>query len=266
MNVVITGGSRGIGRAIALRLAREGANIAILAKTATPHPKLEGTIYTVADEINAAGGKAFPFAVDIREEDTLQSAIQTAAENMGGIDILINNASAIQLLGTEALNVKQYDLMMDINVRGSFLATKYCLPYLKNSTNAHIITLSPPLNLNPRWFEHHTAYTLSKYSMSLLTIGWAAEYADAGIRANTLWPKTLIATAAIMNMPGGEDMCRHTRKPEIMADAVMAILNDPESFSGQHLIDEDVLSRTGVTDFNTYSMVAGAELIPDLFL
>lgn len=266
MNVLITGGSRGIGRSIALKLARSGANIAILAKTTTPHAKLEGTIYSVAEEIIASGGSAFPYAVDIRDEAVLGAAVEDVGTAMGGIDVVINNASAIQLYNTESVSAKQYDLMMDINVRGTFLTVQYALPWLKQSKQADIITLSPPIDLNPRWFAQHSAYTLSKYSMTLLTMGWAAEFADTGIRANTLWPRTLIATAAIRNMPGGEEMCRHTRHPEIIADAVQAILDQPGHFSGHHLIDEEILQRAGIDNFDSYAVTPGAELIPDLFL
>jgi len=264
--VVITGGSRGIGRAVALRLASEGAHITILAKTTEPHPRLEGTIYSVAEEINAAGGTAYPMQVDIREEERLKEAIDEVAGKMGGIDLLINNASAITLQDTESLAPKQLDLMLDINVRGTFLAGKYCLPWLTKSNKANIISFSPPLDIDPDWFENHVVYTISKYNMSLLTLGWAAEFKSAGIKVNSLWPRTLIATAAIANMPGGAQLCAGARKPEIMADAVIALLAEPTGYTGNFDIDELILKRSGVTDFEGYAVTPGSELFPDLYI
>ena len=265
--IVITGGSRGIGEALALKFAKQGAHVAILAKTVEPHPKLKGTILTVAEEIIKEGGHAYPMQLDIRDEERIVAVVDRVAEMMDGIDILINNASAISLTNTENTSAKRFDLMFDVNVRGSFLTTQACLPYLKKGVNPHILTLSPPLNIYPRWFENHVAYTISKYNMSLLTLGWAEEFREYGIAANTLWPATLIGTAAIENMPGGGELVKMTRKPEIMADAAQIILSkDAKAFSGNFVIDEEILKEHGVTDFIRYNSTPGVNPAPDLFL
>lgn len=264
--ILITGGTRGIGKAIALRFAKAGASISFLAKTEVPHPKLAGTLQSVAEEITVAGGKAFPQKVDIRDETALEAAVHKAAQEMGGIDLLINNASAITLLGTEMLPAKQLDLMLDVNIRGTFLTVKFALPYLKQSANAGVITLSPPLNLEARWFENHGLYTLSKYGMSMLSLGWSAEFQADNIWVHCVWPATLIDTAAIRNMPGGEYMCKQARKPEIMADAVYYLTCHAASFSDIFLTDEFILKQSGVPDLESYSVQPGTELLPDLFL
>ena len=265
--VVITGGSRGIGEAIALKLAGQGMHIAILAKTTEPQPKLKGTIYSVAEKIELQGGKAYPHQLDIRDDAAISQAISTVAGQMGGIDILINNASAISLTNTEDTSAKRFDLMFDINVRGTFLVTQACIPHLRKSSNPHILTLSPPLSVEPRWFENHVAYTISKYTMSLLTLGWAAELKEDGIAANSLWPATLIGTAAIENMAGGDQLVRMTRKPQIMADAASLILEkNARDFTGNFVIDEDILKQHGITDFSSYDSVPGMQPLPDLFI
>ena len=262
----ITGGSRGIGLAVALRAARDGANIVIAAKTTLAHPQLPGTIYTAAEQIRTAGGQALPLAVDIRDENQLQAAVVKAVEVFGGIDILINNASAIFLGGVQQTPVKSFDLMHRVNVRGSYLAARYCLPYLLKSQNPHILSFSPPLNLDPGWFKHHTAYTMSKYAMSLAVIGLAAEYGEQGVAANALWPKTVIATAALA-MLGGLVKSENCRTPEIMADAAWYLLTrDSRHTSGRFFVDEEVLREEGVTEFNSYAVAAGQPLYPDLFL
>lgn len=263
----ITGASRGIGKAIALKLAAAGYNIVIAAKTTEPHPKLSGTIYTAAGEVDAAGGKALPVAVDIRSEDMVTDAIQQAIATFGGIDILVNNASAINLSKTRNLSMKRYDLMQDINVRGTFMVSKHCLPYLEQSENPHILTLSPPLNLKPEWFGAHLGYTLSKFGMSMTVLGLAEELKGAGIAVNALWPKTTIATAAVRNLLGGEEMIQKSRQPGIMADAAFVILNkDSRSCSGNFFIDEEVLAANGVTDFSQYAVNPEKSLMPDLFV
>lgn len=264
--VFITGGSRGIGKAIALRLAKEGANVAIAAKTVEPHPKLEGTIFTAAEEIEALGVKVLPLQVDIRYEEQIQAAVEETVRVFGGIDILINNASAIALTTTEQTDAKRFDLMHDINVRGTFFVCKACLPHLKKSPNGHILTLSPPLVMNPRWFAPHLAYTLSKYSMSMIAMGLAAEL-KGKVGVNTLWPHTTIATAAVQNLLGGEFLMQRSRKPEIVADAVHAIVTKLASeCTGNFFIDEDVLKREGVTDFTPYAVNPAQPLQPDLFI
>ena len=264
--VFITGGSRGIGKAIALRLAREGANIAIAAKTVEPHPKLEGTIFTAAEEIEALGVKVLPLQVDIRQEEQIQAAVDETVRVFGGIDILVNNASAIALTTTEQTDPKRFDLMHDINVRGTFLVCKACLPHLKQSPNGHIITLSPPLVMSPRWFAPHLAYTLSKYSMSMISMGLAAEL-KGKVGVNTLWPRTTIATAAVQNLLGGEFLMQRSRKPEIVADAVLAIVSKLASeCTGNFFIDEEVLKGEGVTDFTPYAVNPAQPLQPDLFI
>lgn len=263
----ITGGSRGIGKAIALKLASEGAYIAIAAKTVRQHPKLEGTIYSAAEEIEAAGGKALPLQCDIRNEEEILRAIQQTVSVFGGIGGLINNASAISLSGTEALEIKKLDLMFQINLRGTFLTTRHAVPFLKESSNPHILTLSPPLNMNPEWFKHHAAYTISKYNMSMLTIGWAQELKKFGIAANSLWPKTTIATAAIQNLPGGEALAKMSRLPEIVADAAFEILKQPAGeCTGNLFTDEEVLKKAGFSDFDKYAVTPGGPLQTDLFL
>ena len=265
--IFISGASRGIGLAIALRAARDGANVALVAKTAEPHPKLEGTVYTAAAQIEAAGGAALPIVGDIRDEASVQSAVDAAVERFGGIDICINNASAISLTGTEATEMKRFDLMQQINVRGSFAVTRACAPHLRKSENAHILTLSPPIGLKPEWLGPHVAYTLAKYGMSLLALGWAAEFAEAGIASNALWPRTLVATAAVQNLLGGDAAMARARRPEVYADAAYAILNrDSRICTGNTYLCEDVLAQEGVTDLSAYNYVEGAELQVDLYV
>ncbi|MFZ9387557.1 MAG: SDR family oxidoreductase [Chitinophagaceae bacterium] len=265
--VLITGATRGIGKAMALRLAADGANIVIAAKSVEENPKLGGTIYTAAAEIEAAGGKALPVQCDIRFEDQVEQVVKKAVETFGGIDILINNASAISITSTEDTEIKRFDLMHSINVRGTFLVTKACIPHLKNSANPHILTLSPPLNLDPKWFEKHVAYTLTKYSMSMMTLGWARELAKYRIAANSLWPRTTIDTAAVRNLLGGTMLANMSRIPEILSDAAGYILQRPSaSCTGNLFIDEDVLASEGITDLDKYSVVPGAKLYNDLFV
>ena len=263
--LVVSGASRGIGLAIALGAARRGANVVLLAKTAEPHPKLKGTVYTAAEEIEAAGGKAAAVVGDVRQEEDVQRAVDIAVERFGGIDICVNNASAISTDPTEQLSAKKFDLMADINIRGTFLLTKACLPHLRKSANAHVLTIAPPLNLNPYWLGLHPSYTLSKYGMTLLSLGWAAEFAEPGIAFNCLWPETYIATAAVTNLSTGAELAASSRSPEIMADAAVEILRRPAAeFTGQCLIDADVLRDAGVSDLSKYG--GGANPIPDLFL
>ena len=265
--VLITGASRGIGKAIALRLAKEGANIVIAAKSVEEDPRLGGTIFSVAEEVEAAGGKALAVQVDIRYEEQIQAMVQKAVEKFGGIDIVINNASAIQLTPTEQTDTKRFDLMQSINVRGTFLVGKHCIPYLKKGKNPHIITLSPPINLNPKWLGGHIAYTITKYSMSMLALGWAAELKGAGVASNALWPRTTIDTAAVRNLLGGEALAKMSRKPEMIADAVFYILRRPSAeCTGNTFIDEEVMTAEGITDLSQYSVVPGAQLYPDLFV
>ena len=264
----ITGGSRGIGLAIAVRAARDGANVALLAKTAEPHPKLPGTIYTAAEEIEAAGGTALPIVGDVRDPDSVMQAVEQAAERFGGIDILVNNASAISLTPIEQTEPKRYDLMQSINARGTFLAIRACIPHLKRGTNPHILSLSPPINLAPQWLGAHAAYTLSKYGMSLLTLSAAEELREAGVAANTLWPRTIIATAAVQNLLGGDEAMARARSPQIYADSAYEILIQPaREYTGQSLIDDEVLAAAGVTDLEQYRAGPGdGELIGDLFV
>lgn len=265
--VFITGSSRGIGKAIALRLANEGANIIVAAKTVTPHPKLEGTIYTTAEEIEKAGGKALAIQLDVRNEENVKDAIKMAANHFGGIDALINNASAINLSKTPDIPMKRYDLIHDINVRGTFIMSKHAIPYLKKGNNPHILNLSPPINMEPKWFGAHLAYTMSKYNMSMIAIGLAEELKVDGIAANTLWPKTTIATAAVKYALGGEAMMQCSRTPEIMADAVYYILSKPSlECTGNNFIDEDVVVAEGITDLDKYAVDTSKELMIDLFL
>jgi citronellol/citronellal dehydrogenase len=263
--ILMSGGSRGIGLAIALRAARDGANVALIAKTAAPHPKLEGTIHTAARAIEDAGGRALPIVGDIRDAELVERAAAEAAERFGGIDAVINNASAIQLADTATLSVGRYDLMQAINGRGTFVMTKAALPYLERSSNAHILTLSPPLNLAPRWLGPHIGYTVSKYTMTLLTLGWAEELRDRGVSANCLWPRTLIATAAVQNLLGGDHAMARSRAPEIVADAAHAILTGDAT--GTCFIDDEVLAAAGVTDLEPYRAAPGdGALEIDLFL
>ncbi len=265
--LVISGGSRGIGEAIAVRAARDGANVAILAKTDKPHPKLPGTIYSAAEAVEAAGGKALPILCDIRDEDATAAAVEQAASHFGGIDICINNASAINLIGTEMLSMKRYDLMHQVNGRGTFLLSKLCIPHLKKADNPHVLNISPPLDWNIRWFKPHAAYTLAKYSMSVYAWAMAEEFRSAGIAFNCLWPHTPIATAAIQNMPGAEPMVEASRTPQIMGDAAWHILNHPSrEFTGQFCIDDLVLKDAGETDFAQYQHKPGVKLVPDFFL
>jgi citronellol/citronellal dehydrogenase len=261
----ITGGSRGIGEAIALRAARDGANIVLAAKTEKAHPKLPGTIYSVAKAIEEAGGKALPIRCDIREDADVHAAVAQAVAHFGGIDILINNASAISLTGTLDTPMKRFDLMFGVNVRGTFLVSQTCIPHLKKSANPHILTLAPPLNMDPAWFAPHTAYTMAKYGMSQCVLGMAPEFAADGIAINALWPRTVIHTAALAMIPGVDPT--RCRIPDIMADAAHVILTTPSrERSGQFLIDEDVLRASGVTGFERYAVKPGMELLPDLFL
>ncbi|MEV0542641.1 SDR family oxidoreductase [Nocardia salmonicida] len=263
--LVISGGSRGIGLAIALAAARQGANLVLLAKTSQPHPRLPGTVHTAVAEVEAAGGKAVAVVGDVRNEADVQRAVDLAVERFGGIDICVNNASAIGVEPTESLSAKKFDLMQQINLRGTFLLTKACLPHLRSSANPHILTVSPPVNMNPYWLGAHPAYTLSKYGMTLLSLGWAAEFADAGIAANCLWPQTYIATSAVANMADGESLISSARSPEIMADAAIEILSRPaRETSGNCYIDAEVLTASGVEDLSGYG--GGATPTLDLFL
>ena len=263
----ITGASRGIGKAIALRAARDGANVAIAAKTAEPHPKLEGTIYTAAKEIEQAGGKALPLIVDVREEDSVADALAKTAETFGGIDIVINNASAINLSNTEKLDMKRYDLMNSVNARGTFMTTKLALPYLKESENGHVIMLSPPLDMASKWFANHVGYSIAKFGMSMCVLGFAGEFKRHGIAVNALWPRTTIATAAVGNLLGGDAMMRASRTPEILADAAHIILNkDAREFTGNFIIDDTFMTAEGVTDFDQYRVDGTVALMPDFFV
>lgn len=264
----ISGASRGIGLSIALRAARDGANVALIAKTAEPHPKLEGTVYTAAEQIEEAGGQALAIVGDIREEEQVFAAVEQAVERFGGIDVCINNASAINLAGTEALDMKRYDLMQDINTRGTFVVSKACLPHLKASDNPHVLTLSPPISLAPKWLGGHIGYTIAKYGMSLCTLGMAEEHRADGIAFNALWPKTLVATAAVQNLLGGDAAMAKSRRPEVVADAAYAVLTrDSRACTGNLYLVEDVLEAEGVTDFSAYSYGGSdAELQADLFV
>lgn len=265
--VFITGASRGIGKAIALRLAGEGANIVVVAKSVHEDPRLGGTIYSAAKEIDAAGGKGLAVQCDIRNEEQILAAVQQAATVFGGIDILINNASAISLAGTELMETKRFDLLHDINVRGTFLVTKHCIPFLKHAANPHILTLSPPLNIKPEWLAPFPGYTISKYNMSMFTLGWAAEFKAQKIAANALWPVTTIATSAVKNLLGGDIMVANSRKPEILADAAHYILQQPsESCTGNLFLDEAVLQQAGITDLEQYAVTPGGTLQKDLFV
>jgi NAD(P)-dependent dehydrogenase (short-subunit alcohol dehydrogenase family) len=265
--VFITGSSRGIGKAIALKLASEGANIVVAAKSIEENPKLGGTIFSAAEEMEKAGGKALAVQLDIRDEEQIKQAVEKALNAFGGIDIVINNASAIQLTNTEQTEAKRFDLMHDINVRGTFLVTKHCIPHLKKGNNPHILTLSPPLNMDLKWFKNHVAYTLSKYNMTMMALGWSEEFKQAGIASNALWPRTTIDTAAVRNLLGGDALAKMSRKPEIIADAAYYILSKPSiECTGNAFIDEAVLAKEGITDLSSYSVVPGGKLYNDLFL
>lgn len=264
---IISGGSRGIGKAIALRLARQGCNVAIAAKTVEPHPRLEGTIYTAAKEIEALGVKCLPLQCDIRDEAQIQAAVNETAKAFGGIDILVNNASAISLTPTEHTDPKRFDLMTDIEIRGTFFMCKACLPHLRQSANAHILNLSPPLSLNPKWYAQHLAYTLAKMGMSMIVLGLAEELKKDRIAVNALWPQTTIATAAVQNLLGGDTLMRMSRTPEIVADAAFAIVSKPSAeCTGNFFIDEEVLRDEGVSDFSKYAVDGSQKLMTDLFL
>jgi citronellol/citronellal dehydrogenase len=263
----ITGASRGIGLTIGLRAARDGANVAIAAKTTEPHPKLPGTIYTAAEEIERAGGKALPLVVDVRDEAMVKEAIDATAARFGGLDIVVNNASAISLTPTAATDMKRYDLMQQINTRGTFVVSKWAIPHLQKVANPHILMISPPLDMKEKWFAPHTAYTIAKFGMSLVVLGLAGELRNKGIAVNALWPRTVIATAAVNNLLGGEALMRAARKPEIMADAAYAVFAKPaREFTGNFLIDDTFLSENGVTDFEPYRVDPAQKLAQDFFV
>lgn len=268
--ILMSGGSRGIGLAIALRAAADGANVALIAKTDTPHPKLEGTIHTAAAAIREVGGQALPIHGDVRNDDDIARAVAQTVAEFGGIDAVVNNASVIDLSGSLALTEKKYDLMQDVNVRGTFMLSRAAVPHLKQSENPHILSLSPPLNLTPRWLGPHTGYALAKYGMTMVTLGLAAEFGKDGIAANALWPATTVATAAVQFSLGGDEMMRVSRTPEVCADAAYAVLTKPaREYTGQTLVMEDVLRADGVTDFAKYAAVPGTpdeQLFPDIFL
>lgn len=262
----ITGATRGIGKAIGLAAARDGANVVVAGKSSVPNPKLPGTIHSAADEMEAAGGKALALELDVRDAEAIPVAMQKAAERFGGIDVLVNNASAIFLAGTAATPAKRFDLMHQVNVRGTFLCTQAALPYLEKASNPHVLVLSPPLDMSPRWFAPHVAYTMAKYGMSMCVLGMAEELRPQGIAVNALWPRTVIDTAAL-NVLGGEALSRHARKPAIVADAARAILlRDAREATGNFFLDDEVLREEGVTDLSGYAVVPGAELVPDLFV
>jgi citronellol/citronellal dehydrogenase len=263
--VVISGGSHGIGLAIGIAAAKQGANVVLLAKTDKPHPRLHGTVHTAAADVEAAGGKALAVVGDVRREEDVERLVDAAVQRFGGIDVCVNNASAIAVEPTAVLSAKKYDLMQEINCRGTFLLTKACVPYLEKSANPHVLTISPPINMNPRWLGAHPAYTLSKYGMTLLALGWAAEFTDAGIGSNCLWPETYIATAAVANMADGERLAESSRSPEIMGDAAVEIISRPaREATGNCYIDSAVLQSSGIADLSRYG--GGAQPIPDLFL
>ena len=265
--IFISGGSRGIGLAMVKRAARDGAKVVIAAKTADPHPKLPGTIYTAAEEIVEAGGEALPVICDIRNEDNVRDAVNKSVDHFGGIDICINNASAIQLTGTLQTDMKRYDLMNQINARGTFLVSKVCLPHLIKSDNPHILNLSPPLDMDPKWFGPHVAYTIAKFGMSLCVLGMAEEFKEEGVAVNALWPRTAIATAAIKNALGGDEVMNISRTPEIMGDAAYVILTkNSKEFTGNFCIDDNLLAENGVTDFSQYAEVPFDQLAPDFFV
>jgi citronellol/citronellal dehydrogenase len=263
----ISGGSRGIGLEIALRAARDGANVGLIAKTGEPHPHLPGTVFTAAEAIEAAGGRALPVVGDIRDASQVESAVAATVERFGGVDVCVNNASAINLAGTEALDMKRYDLMQDINTRGTFVVSRACIPHLKRAENPHILTLSPPISLEPRWLGPHVAYTIAKYGMSLCALGFAAELREEGIASNALWPRTLIATAAVQNFLGGDEAMAASRKPQLYADAAYAVITRPSrECTGNTFLCEDVLAEEGVTDTDLYAYVPGSTPQVDLFV
>ena len=263
----ISGGSRGIGLEIALRAARDGANVALIAKTGEPHPRLPGTVFTAAEAIEEAGGHALPIVGDIRDDAQVESAVAATMEHFGGVDVCVNNASAINLAGTEALDMKRYDLMQDINTRGTFVVSRACIPHLKRAENPHILTLSPPISLDPRWLGPHIAYTIAKYGMSLCALGFAAELREEGIASNALWPRTLIATAAVQNLLGGDEAMAASRKPQLYADAAYAVITRPSrECTGNTFLCEDVLAEEGVTDMDLYAYVPGSTPQVDLFV
>ena len=270
VTILMSGGSRGIGLAIALRAARDGANVAMLAKTDTPDPRLEGTVHTAADAVTAAGGGSLAIVGDVRSDDDIAAAVRKTVATFGGIDAVVNNASVIDLSGTAELSPKKYDLMQDVNVRGTFMLSRAALPYLLDAANPHVLSLSPPLTTTPRWLGAHTGYSMAKFGMTMATLGIAAEFAERGIAANTLWPRTTIATAAVQNVLGGDRLMKVSRTPEIYADAAYEVLTTPSrELSGQTLIVEDVLEDAGVTDFSRYAAVPGTPdgaLFPDIFL
>jgi citronellol/citronellal dehydrogenase len=265
--IIMSGGSRGIGLAIALRAASDGANIALLAKTAEPHPRLQGTIYSAAEEIEAAGGQALPIVGDVRDDGVVADAVERTFECFGGIDIVVNNASAIDVSPSTTIAMKRYDLMQDVNTRGTFVLSRTCVPYLREAENPHVLTLSPPLSLDPKWYGAHLAYTLAKFGMSMCTVGMSVEHAGAGIAFNSLWPRTIIATAAVQNLLGGDAAMARSRRPEIMADAAHHILTRPaRETTGNFFVDDEVLAEAGVTDLSGYAYVPDADLQVDLFL
>jgi len=263
----LSGGSRGIGLAIAIRAAKDGANVIIAAKTAEPHPKLPGTIYTAADEIRAAGGEALAVVCDIRSEEQVEAAVRIGVEKFGGIDICVNNASAIALEPTTRTTMRRFDLMQQVNTRGTFLVSKTCVPHLEKSDNPHILNMSPPLNMDEKWFAPHVAYSIAKYGMSLCVLGMAGEFREKGIAVNALWPRTTIATAAVRNLLGGDEIVRRSRKPEILADAAHIILLKPaREFTGNFCIDDEILESAGITDLAAYAVDPSAKLVPDFFV
>jgi citronellol/citronellal dehydrogenase len=263
----MSGGSRGIGLAIAARAARDGVKVALMAKTAEPHPRLPGTIYTAAEEIEAAGGEALPIVGDIRDAEAVEAGVARTVERFGGIDLVVNNASAINLVPMRDLEVERFDLMQQINTRGTFVVTRACLPHLRESDHAHVLTLSPPLSADPRWLKGHSAYTLSKMGMTMITLGVAADEAEAGIGANCLWPRTIIATSAVQNLLGGDEAMARSRVPAIVADAAYEILNrDPRSCTGNVFIDDEVLAEAGIADLDAYAGTPDAELALDIFV
>ena len=267
LTIFMSGGSRGIGLAIAVRAARDGARVALIAKTAERHPKLPGTIYTAAEEIEAAGGEALPIVGDIRDAEAVEAAVAQTVERFGGIDVVVNNASAINLAPMRDLPVKRFDLMQQINSRGTFVVTRAALPHLRESSHAHVLSLSPPLSADPRWLGGHSAYTLSKMGMTMITLGLAADEAESGIGANCLWPRTIIATAAVQNLLGGDEAMRRARTPEIMADAAHAVLvRDPRSTTGNAFIDDEVLAEAGITDLDRYAGTEDTDLTLDIFV
>ncbi|MEM9207786.1 MAG: NAD(P)-dependent oxidoreductase [Pseudomonadota bacterium] len=263
----VTGGSRGIGLAIATRAAADGANVVIAAKTSEPHPKLPGTIHTAAADIESAGGQALPVVCDIRSDESVQAAVAAAVDRFGGIDICINNASAISLTPTSAPPIKRFDLMHQVNTRGTFLVSQTCLPHLMQAENPHILNISPPLNMEERWFAPHVAYSIAKYGMSLCVLGMAGEFREQGIAVNALWPRTAIATAAVQNLLGGDELVRRSRKPEIMADAAHVVLTKPSrEFTGNFCVDDDILATIGVTELTKYAVDPDVDLQPDFFV